>query len=248
MSRPPRTAGDPWQQLRSCTRARIALGRTGSSLPTTEVLRFGVAHAAARDAVHAALDVAALATALAGGGFRVLQAHSAATDRQVYLLRPDLGRRLDDESRMRLEKEAPASELAIVVGDGLSAAAVQEHALPVLERLRGALDGDWDGRPVVIARQARVALGDGIACALRARAVAVLIGERPGLSSTDSLGIYFTWSPRIGSLDSERNCISNIRPAGLGYDDAARQLAALIRLSRRLGMSGVRLGAALLKA
>lgn len=245
MSRPPRIAADPWANLRGFTQARIALGRTGASLPTAELLRFGVAHAGAVDAVHAELDTQAIMEAAGRLGLRAVQAHSAATDRRVYLMRPDLGRRLDDESRKRLEAEAPAAELAIVVADGLSAAAVQQHALPLLERLLDMHGVNRDGTPVVVVRQGRVAIGDDIAAALRARAVAVLIGERPGLSSTDSLGIYFTWAPRPGCLDSERNCISNVRPAGLPYDEAARQLCALIVRARRLGVSGVRLGAAL---
>jgi ethanolamine ammonia-lyase small subunit len=244
MSKPPRLVqADPWQHLRQWTRARIALGRSGASLPTAEVLRFGLAHALARDAVHFPFEADDMQAALTENGFRVLSAHSAAADRRSYLLRPDLGRRLDEDSRLHLQQADPAPELALVVADGLSAPAVHAHALPVLDRLRPLLDADWEQTPVVVASQGRVALGDEIAVALRARIVAVLIGERPGLSSTDSLGIYLTWAPRVGSMDSERNCISNIRPDGLGYDEAARQLAGLIMLARRLRMTGVRLSA-----
>lgn len=241
----PGVADDAWTHLRERTPARIALGRAGASLPTDEVLRFGLAHAAARDAVHARLDAAALASTLALEGFRVLRAHSAAEDRRSYLMWPDLGRRLDQESRVRLEQQPPASELSIVVADGLSACAIHAHALAVLLQLRAALGAGWEGVPVVVASQARVALGDAIAVALRARAVAVLIGERPGLSATDSLGIYFTWAPRAGTRDSERNCISNIRPAGLCYEAAVDQLVALIGAARRTGITGVRMAAAL---
>lgn len=240
MSRPPRE--DPWLHLRSWTGARIALGRTGSSLPTAEVLRFQLAHAQARDAVHCPFQAEAMARTLAQEGYRALGVHSAAADRRSYLLRPDLGRRLDEPSRTRLQQAPAAPELAVVVADGLSAQAVHRHALPLLAYLRQGLAADWERTPVVVASQARVALGDEVAVALRARLVAVLIGERPGLSSTDSLGIYLTWAPRIGSLDSERNCISNVRPEGLHYPEAARQLAGLVALARRLGLTGVKLG------
>jgi ethanolamine ammonia-lyase small subunit len=232
---------DPWQQLKRFTRARIALGRAGSSLPTKEVLAFGMAHAVARDAVHRALDAEALGGALRTAGFSVCQVHSRAADRATYLLRPDLGRRLDEASLETLTgtRSATPPELLIVVGDGLSSLAVERHALPLLQAIRAAAPAAWRALPVVIARQARVAIGDEIGAALNARMVAMLIGERPGLSSPDSLGIYLTYAPRLGRQDAERNCISNVRPEGLGYADAARKLLWLAREASVLQRSGV---------
>lgn len=231
---------DPWARLRSLTRARIALGRTGISLPTDEVLRFGYAHAQARDAVHVPLDTGSLAGSLNAAGFDTLQVHSAAPDRATYLLRPDLGRKLDSASIAALAQYPDKGwDLLAVVGDGLSSMAVSRHALPVLERLRAALPAHWRLGPVVIASQARVALGDPIGEALQARMVAVLIGERPGLSSPDSLGIYLTYAPQTGRQDSERNCISNIRPEGLDYGEAARKTVWLANEGMRRGLTGV---------
>jgi len=232
---------DPWQALRSRTPARIALGRAGGSLPSEEVLRFGLAHARARDAVHCALDEDALARELGEAGFLHYRARSMAADRGTYLKRPDLGRRLDEDDRLALERAPPAAELAIVIADGLSAIAIQCHALPLLQALRRRFAADWARTPVVIARQGRVALGDDIGEALRATLVAVLIGERPGLSSPDSLGVYLTYAPRRGRMDSERNCLSNIRPEGLGYEAAAHKLAYLLQAALRLRLSGVSL-------
>lgn len=230
---------NPWESLRRHTAARIALGRVGASMPTDEVLRLGLAHAQARDAVHRPLDFAALHDGLAADGWRVLRARSQATNRQTYLLRPDLGRRLDEADATALRDQPPAVELAIVVADGLSSAAVQRHARPLLAAFREAFDTDWAGTPVVLAEQGRVAIGDEIGAALRARLVAVLIGERPGLSSPASLGVYLTHAPRPGRMDSERNCISNVRPEGLAYAPAARRLAYLCRAALRLRLTGV---------
>jgi len=224
--------------LRQHTAARIALGRVGASMPTDALLRFGLAHAQARDAVHSALDADALEQALRGQGFDVLQVASMAPDRESYLLRPDLGRRLRPENRRMLEQAGRAG-LALVIADGLSAQAAQRHALPVAMLLREALGG-WPA-PVVIARQGRVALGDDIGAALGARLAVVMLGERPGLSSPDSLGIYLTWDPRPGRMDSERNCISNVRPAGLGYAEAARKLHFLVTQALSRQYSGVAL-------
>lgn len=239
---------DAWQHLRQHTAARLALGRAGAAQPTQALLEFGLAHARARDAVHLALDARALSAALAADGWRVLQARSQAPDRATYLLRPDLGRALHPESRHALLAQPPAPQatpgaaaLAIVVADGLSALAVQRHAQPLLQALRTVHPAPWAQVPVVVATQGRVALGDGIAQALQATCVLVLVGERPGLSSPDSLGLYLTHAPRPGRLDSERNCISNIRPAGLSYDDAARRAHYLLTESHRLGYSGVQL-------
>ena len=229
---------DPWQALRRHTAARIGLGRVGASMPTAELLRFGLAHAKARDAVHSALDTAALAEALQAQGFATLQARSMAPDREHYLLRPDLGRSLHADSRTLLE-QAPRADIALVVADGLSAQAASRHALPVALLLRDALGG-WPA-PVVIAQQARVALGDDIGAALGARLAIVMLGERPGLSSPDSLGIYLTWAPRVGRMDSERNCISNVRPEGLGYQAAAYKLHYLVGQALLRQLSGVAL-------
>ena len=227
---------NPWQALRALTQARIALGRAGVSVPTAAQLDFQLAHARARDAVHRPLNVA-----LFGGGFLV--AHSACSDRATYLQRPDLGRRLNDVSCAMLAAAAPAEcDLAIVVADGLSALAIEHHAQPFLDLLlpRLAQDG-WSLAPLVLVRQARVAIGDQVGALLNARAVVVLIGERPGLSSPDSMGLYMTWAPREGLTDASRNCISNVRPAGLGNAEAARKLHYLLEQARARGLSGVAL-------
>jgi ethanolamine ammonia-lyase small subunit len=225
-----------WTDLRRFTPARVGLGRAGNGLPTRAHLDFLEAHARARDAVHSALDVPALQAALAPESTLVV--HSAAADRPTYLLRPDLGRRLAPDAVL----PAAGSDLAIVIADGLCAAGVQRHApallaraLPALRRRGLAL------APIVIARQARVAIGDPIGQALGAAAVAVLIGERPGLSAPDSLGVYLTWNPRPGRTDAERNCISNIRPEGLDYDAAAAKLLWLVAAMFEARRSGVAL-------
>jgi len=231
---------DPWAALREHTAARVALGRSGASLPTREVLRFDAAHALARDAVHLPLDTDALCDRLAAAGWPVHRVHSAAPDRATYLLRPDLGRRLDEASTARLaDLQAPAPDLAFVVGDGLSSLAVSRHAVPLLEAVHSLAPAAWQLGPVVVAEQARVALGDPIGERLKARVVAVLIGERPGLSSPDSLGVYLTWDPRTGRTDAERNCISNVRPEGLSYAEAARRLVWLCGEALRLRLTGV---------
>lgn len=233
---------DRWQRLRALTPARIALARTGNALATDEVLRFALAHARARDAVHLPLDVAALAAALDAAGFAHLQVHSAAPDRVTYLLRPDLGRRLREPDRDALQAQgAVPAEVCLVVADGLSARAVQAHAVPLLCAFRTLAAGRWTTPPVVVARQARVALGDEIGELSGARLVAVLIGERPGLSAPDSLGIYVTHAPRVGRSDAERNCISNVRPEGLPIDEAARRLAWLVEAALQRGLTGVAL-------
>lgn len=239
----PPVEADPWTALRGFTPARIALGRAGASQPTAVQLAFGAAHAQARDAVHASLEVAVIDAALRDAGFATLHARSRADDRATYLRRPDLGRRLDGASRSRLERAAaagPAPELLFVVADGLSALAAMRHAVPVLCAVRERL-ADWRIGPVVIAEQARVACGDDCGEALGARAVAILLGERPGLSSPDSLGVYLTWAPRVGRTDAERNCISNVRPQGLPYGAAAATLAGLLAGARRLGATGIAL-------
>jgi ethanolamine ammonia-lyase small subunit len=230
---------NPWQALRRFTQARIALGRAGNSLPTEPLLAFNLSHAQARDAVHHPLDAQALSEALHAHGFASLDVQSAAPDRAHFLRRPDLGRRLSDESRRTLERIGSASpDIVFVIADGLSACAASKQAIPLLAAIRPKL-ADWQLAPVVIARQARVALGDEIGELLHAKFVAMLIGERPGLSSPDSLGIYLTYMPRIGRTDAERNCISNVRPEGLGFAAAAHKLHYLLTQARRLGITGV---------
>jgi ethanolamine ammonia-lyase small subunit len=231
---------DPWRALRAHTPARIGLGRAGGSLPTRELLAFGAAHAEARDAVHLPLDVEALQRRIEAMSLGTRTVRSAAPDRASYLLRPDLGRRLDKDSAALLDQAAAAPcDLLLVVADGLSAAAIQRQALPLLEQVLMQRPEGWRIGEVVVATQARVALGDEIGQRLKARLVAVLIGERPGLSSPDSLGIYLTHDPCPGRHDAQRNCISNVRPEGLGHAEAARKLWWLAMQSRRLGMTGV---------
>ncbi|CAJ0771730.1 ethanolamine ammonia-lyase subunit EutC [Ralstonia chuxiongensis] len=241
MPKHPLVQPNPWTHLRAFTDARIALGRAGNSQTTDAVLAFGVAHAQARDAVHLPLNRAALAAALGQAGFTALAVHSAAADRAEYLRRPDLGRRLDEASRAELDALRPAEpfDVVFVIADGLSALAVQSHAVPLLCSVRERLPAGWSIGPVVIAEQSRVALGDEIGALLGARQVVMLIGERPGLSSPDSLGIYLTYAPRVGCSDAQRNCISNVRPAGLTYDQAATRLVFLLKGALALGRSGV---------
>ena len=236
-------AGRAWQALRRHTAARIALGRSGVSLPTGAHLAFQLAHAQARDAVHLALDGAVLSHALAQQGLASVPLHSAAATRSDYLQRPDLGRRLDAASRARLLDVGTGStgvDLALVAADGLSALAVQRHAAPFLAALRQRLALEaWTVSPLYIVAQGRVAIGDEVGELLRARAVLVLIGERPGLSSPDSLGLYLTWAPQVGLLDDRRNCISNVRPEGLAYAPAAYRLHYLLSQAFSRQVSGV---------
>jgi ethanolamine ammonia-lyase small subunit len=237
---------NPWQQLRNLTPARIALGRAGTSMPTRAQLDFQFAHAQARDAVHLPFDHAALAASLAHQHRQSLLLHSAAKDRDTYLQRPDLGRRLSHESAELLgqhrENNPDGYDLAIVVADGLSALAVHRHALPMLERIeeQAAAEG-WSLAPVTLVSQGRVAVADEVAELLDARMVVILIGERPGLSSPDSLGLYFTYAPKIGLTDAYRNCISNVRLEGLSYAMASHRLLYLMREACRRQLSGVNL-------
>jgi ethanolamine ammonia-lyase small subunit len=232
---------DPlWSSLRQLTAARIGLKRTGASLATRPLLDFKLAHARARDAVHEALDEARLHVEIATFGLPVLTVASTADDRQRYLMRPDLGRRLAPGSEAMLAPHAGSYDIAFVMADGLSARAVQVHGHPVLAGALLALQGDgWRIAPLVIARHGRVALGDAIAARLGADCVAVLIGERPGLTAPDSMGAYLTWQPRPETTDADRNCISNIRPEGIGYADAAFKLTHLLRSMRARRLSGV---------
>jgi ethanolamine ammonia-lyase small subunit len=226
--------------LARLTPARIALGRSGASLPTSELLRFGLAHAQARDAVHAPFRPEEVAAALAGLGLQTLAVESAARSREDYLRRPDWGRTLSPESLAALLARQGRFDLALVVADGLSSTAVHQNAMPLVEALLPLLRRQsLTLAPLVIAEQARVALGDAAGQALGARMVLVLIGERPGLSSPDSLGAYLTFAPRTGLTDEARNCISNIRPGGLGFAEAAFRLAWLIDQGFRQSLTGV---------
>jgi ethanolamine ammonia-lyase small subunit len=246
--------------LRAYTNARVALRSAGTSLATSELLDMALCLAEARDAVHAQLSTVTVVRELAALGLEVLSVRSAARGRGEYLRRPDLGRCLSPASRTVLKpsceptqansglewatvqnralNEAP--RLVVVVADGLSAIAAERHAVPVLDALLPML-ADWRLGPVVVAEQARVAIGDEIGEVLGAAATLLLIGERPGLSSPDSLGAYITWAPRVGRSDAERNCVSNIRPEGLGYDVAVRKIAGYLNQARKFQLTGVAL-------
>jgi ethanolamine ammonia-lyase small subunit len=236
---------DPWQSLRIATSARIALGRAGGSLPTSEWLNFKGAHAAARDAVHNPFNAESFAAQIHGLGHAMIVVETEATDRMIYLQRPDFGRRLSDASRQKLELVASANsptDLAIVISDGLSALAVERHAAPLLAALLSKLKASrWLLAPIVVARFGRVALQDEVGEMLGAQIALMLIGERPGLGSPDSLGAYLVFAPRIGNTDANRNCVSNVRPEGLPYEPAAETLYYLLSESRRLRLSGVSL-------
>lgn len=237
---------DPWDALRRMTAARIALGRAGGSLPTREWLDFKAAHAAARDAVHFEFDAETLAGQLHTLSHEVIVVDSAAVDRRTYLERPDLGRQLNDRSPATLRAHRPAKpcDLVIIISDGLSAIATQRHAAPLLEelvpRLREGKES-WSLAPIVVARFGRVALQDEIGELLGAEMALILLGERPGLGTPDSLGAYLVYRPRIGNTDANRNCVSNIRPDGLSYVGAADTLAYLLGEARRRKISGVQL-------
>ena len=234
---------DPWTSLRSYTAARIALGRAGHSLPTRELLQFQLAHAQARDAVYSELDAALLAGELRALGLAAIPLQSRATNRAEYVRRPDYGRQLSEAARQTVSSSVPAGappDLCLVLADGLSARAVQSHAVPLLAAALPALAAAaWTLSPVVIVTGGRVAVGDEVGHLLGARLVAVLIGERPGLSSPDSLGVYLTYGPRPGLTDEARNCISNVRPEGLPPAAAAGQLLYLLHEMRSRKLSGV---------
>ena len=253
----------PWEALKQFTDARIALGRAGVSLPTAAHLAFQLAHAQARDAVHLPLDSGGITRALQDLGLAVLPLHSQATDRTTYLQRPDLGRRLDTRSLQVLAQwqkpagggsegatitpgnptQTPAYDLALVLVDGLSARAIHDNAVALVGQLLDGLKADaqppWRIAPLTVVEQGRVAIGDEVAEQLHAKLVVVLIGERPGLSSPDSMGLYITWAPKIGTLDAARNCISNVRPAGLSVDMAAKTLHHLLTQARLKQLTGV---------
>jgi ethanolamine ammonia-lyase small subunit len=238
------TGADPWVELRRLTPARIALGRAGGSLPTAELLRFSAAHAAARDAVWAELDLEQLDRDLAPCQRLVVPVASQAPDRRTYLRRPDLGRRLalPDQERLRALGQQGPCDVALIVGDGLSATAAQRHAPSLLVALlpRLAAAGLHAG-PITVARQARVALEDPVGAALGARCAIIVLGERPGLGAVDGLGAYLVLGPGPARTDADRNCVSGIRPGGLPVAAAAELLAWLAAEALRLGLSGVEL-------
>ena len=229
--------------LGSLTPARVALGRSGASLPTRALLDFTLDHARARDAVHAAFDVATLVAGLGALGLRTAAVASRVNNRGDYLRRPDLGRRLDQVSLQHLaSRDAMAGQVVVVIGDGLSPAAVHAHAVELTRSLLPRLAAaNIEVGEVVVASGARVALGDEIGAILKARMVVVLIGERPGLSAPDSLGAYLTFAPEIGRTDAERNCVSNIHREGLGYDEASFKIAWLVREGLARKVTGVAL-------
>lgn len=239
-----RSQPDPWSRLREFTSARIGLGRAGASIPTQRLLEFQLAHARARDAVHCALDIEALRKQLSAIGVESKVLSSAAADRHTYIQRPDLGRILGDESKALLERnrDRPAFDAVFVVADGLSALAVQRHTVPLIQRMQPHLAKEgWRMARCCVVRQGRVAIGDEIAALLPAQMSIVLIGERPGLSSPDSLGAYLTWNPLPGRSNADRNCVSNIRPEGLSYAAAAFKLLHLMRQARARKISGIQL-------
>lgn len=239
----------PWEALKNFTDARIALGRAGVSQPTGAHLAFQLAHAQARDAVHLPFDALGMESGLQGLGLPTLRLHSQATDRTLYLQRPDLGRRLDAASLKALTDwqsqhgDVPDFDVAFVLVDGLSARAIHQNAVPLVTRMLRRLQDDnrqsWTVAPLTVVSQGRVAIGDEVGATLRARTVVVLIGERPGLSSPDSMGLYLTWAPQVGTTDAARNCISNVRPAGLSVDAAAATLHTLLSQARLKQLTGV---------
>ncbi len=228
--------------LRAATPARIFLPRAGLTLTTQANLKFQLDHAEARDAVHERLDVETLVETLRSRGLAAIRLASAAQDRRTYLLRPDLGRKLDEASRVRLASSAGDYDIVFVIAEGLSARAVASHAIALLdEALPMFRRASWKLAPIVVVEQGRVAIGDEIGEILGARLVAMLIGERPGLSSPDSLGVYLTFAPRVGRSDAERNCLSNIRSQGMSYSEGAQRLFYLCGEARRRKLTGVEL-------
>lgn len=242
MAKRPLVNDDPWCELRQLTAARIALGRSGGSLPTREWLDFKLAHARARDAVHCVFEPADLVKFLSGIGVKSIVVESQAENRHTYLQRPDLGRRLGQRFQSIVRSAQDRVDLAIIVSDGLSARAVHDHAAAVLSLLIPKCQkAAWKLGPVVVARFGRVALEDEIGMLMRAKLALMLIGERPGLGSPDSLGAYLVFNPKLANTDANRNCVSNIRPAGLSYERATDTLYYLLNQARERQLSGVRL-------
>jgi ethanolamine ammonia-lyase small subunit len=244
---------NPWASLREYTDARIGLGRAGISIPTSHSLQFQLAHAQAQDAVHLPLDIEYVIEQLKNLNlnqeiFTPILLHSQAINRTTYLQRPDLGRRLDKKSVDNLTKvntlKDEKYDLAIVIVDGLSSLAIRENATIFIKKLVEELNIDkqsWNLSPITIVQQGRVAIGDEVGQILNSKIVIVLIGERPGLSSPDSMGLYLTYNPKVGLTDESRNCISNIRNEGLSYEDGIKKVMYLLKESRRLEFSGVNL-------
>lgn len=236
---------DEWQSLNKLTSARIALGRAGMSITTNTHLTFQLAHSQARDAVNLDLDFNALQNEFINHTFQSLLLNSKISNRAEYLQRPDKGRLLAQDSIADLEdykKVNSKTDIAIVVVDGLSSFAIEHHALPFLQILIPELEKhNYTIAPICMVKQGRVAVGDHVGEILSAKMVVMLIGERPGLSSPDSMGIYFTYQPKIGATDADRNCISNIHSNGLTYDEAVQKVMFLIEESQRLQLSGVHL-------
>jgi len=231
--------GDPWRSLKTFTAARIAIGRVGSSIPLQRLLDFKLAHAHARDAVYSKLDVDALYESLARFNLRVYRLHSRAIHREKYLTRPDYGRRLNDESVEQISGQ-PSVNIVLVVTDGLSAMAINQYAVELLQLLISKLKAANIGSiNINLVEQGRVAIADEIGQAFSAKLSVILIGERPGLTSPDSMSAYLTYGPKLGLTDESRNCISNIRPEGLNLNAAADKLFYLVTEAMRLKISGV---------
>ena len=234
------------RRLGGYTPARVGLAQSGASIGSAAQLEFQLDHALARDAVHAKLDVAGILAGVERLGLEGIALRSAVPagpgERQTYLRRPDLGRRLSAESDSKLQRSSLPPDVVFVIADGLSAVAVERHSVPLLSAVQTMQGDAWSVGPVCVVSQGRVAVGDEIGEQLGAGAVVVLIGERPGLSAADSLGVYITWEPRVGRTDAERNCISNVRAEGLGYREAAARIMTVLEDARRLGVTGVALG------
>ncbi|WP_319380977.1 ethanolamine ammonia-lyase subunit EutC [Thiomicrorhabdus sp.] len=228
--------------LKHITEARIGLQRAGSSLASKEILKFDLDHARARDAVHLPFQIKQLAEKIHALGVNTVEISSAADDRMTYLQRPDLGRKLGLQSRELLQQQTEEADICIVVGDGLSSTAIQQNALPFLQLLLPMCrDRGWTLAPIHLANQARVALADEVSEHYHAKIAIILIGERPGLSAANSMGIYMTYAPRVGRSDAERNCLSNIRPGGQSYQDAVELLVRLMDGALKMRLSGVQL-------
>lgn len=231
---------DPWQELKSFTDARIGLGRCGTSLPLSESLHFKMAHARARDAVLQPMRTTEVQKELESIGIRNIALTSSVSDRSEYLTRPDKGRKLSAKSHQLLAERTEHVDLCLVVGDGLSSRAIHENCLPVLEAFfQMTQRSKLTSSPVCLVENARVAIADEIAPYFSAQIAVILIGERPGLSSPNSLGIYLTYKPTSGTTDESRNCISNIRVGGLSAQDGAQKLCYLIEKSLMQKISGV---------
>ncbi|MEO6149905.1 MAG: ethanolamine ammonia-lyase subunit EutC [Mucilaginibacter sp.] len=231
---------NPWQALQQFTNARIGIGRSGTSIPMKELLQFRLAHAHARDAVYSKLDSEGLTEALKQFNLPVAQLNSKAVSRERYLKMPGLGRDLDEASTEQLTSYTPGADIVIIIADGLSATAVNQNTVPLLEFLVPMLiNSKLKLAPFCLVKQGRVAIGDDVAAVLQAKMSLILIGERPGLSAADSMGAYLTYDPREGLTDEARNCISNIRHNGLGHRQAAEKIFYLVQQAFRKKLSGV---------